>query len=404
MDNLSHSLAGAVVGELIHRSLPKEADSTGNRVRQRLILTTSVLASSFPDLDLILTPLLPPPLGYLLHHRGHTHTVLYSIPQALLLFALIWICWPSARQLLKSSSVAKKGFALALTLGFGLHLAMDYLNSYGIHPFHPFNSNWFYGDMVFIVEPFFWVAFGTPLIMMISRKAIRWPLLFLLIGIPLFFTINHFLAWPSFALLMGVATLLIFARRRALILSLVSGLLFVTAQSFSSYRANKELVRVLSSKDPQSRFVDSPLTPFPTNPLCWMFVTIESNEVKKVYRLRRGVLSLAPETFPASHCPSRFFEGESPLEVTSSLLFFYDKTEDLEGLRRLKNENCYFAAWLRFARAPSIQGDQVSDLRFSRSGQNRNFTTMALDQFKGMDCPAYVPQWGFPRADLLISN
>jgi sec-independent protein translocase protein TatC len=48
-----------------------------------------VLAGNFPDLDLVLTPLLPAPLGYLLHHRGHTHTVLYALPQMLLLAALM---------------------------------------------------------------------------------------------------------------------------------------------------------------------------------------------------------------------------------------------------------------------------------------------------------------------------
>ena len=52
------------------------------------MLATCALAGNFPDLDLVLTPLLPAPLGYLLHHRGHTHTVLYAFPQAMLLAAL----------------------------------------------------------------------------------------------------------------------------------------------------------------------------------------------------------------------------------------------------------------------------------------------------------------------------
>jgi membrane-bound metal-dependent hydrolase YbcI (DUF457 family) len=37
-------------------------------------------------------------------------------------------------------------------LGLLLHLGMDYLNVYGVHPFHPFDSRWRYGDMIFIVE------------------------------------------------------------------------------------------------------------------------------------------------------------------------------------------------------------------------------------------------------------
>ena len=129
MDNLSHTVAGLLAGELLHRCLPSEADGDRHALRRRLMLTTCALAGNFPDLDLVLTPLLPAPLGYLLHHRGHTHTMLYAIPQALLLAALLYLLWPGARRLLRESVSARAGFGLALVGGFGLHLAMDYLNS-----------------------------------------------------------------------------------------------------------------------------------------------------------------------------------------------------------------------------------------------------------------------------------
>lgn len=407
MDNLSHSLAGAVAGEFIHRSLPKEKDPKQNSLRRRLLLATSILANSFPDLDLVLTPLLPPPLGYLLHHRGHTHTILYSIPQALLLFAMIWVCWPSARRLLKSSRTARKSFIITLFTGFILHLTMDYLNSYGIHPFHPFNSDWFYGDMIFIVEPFFWVTFGVPMIMMISNRFIQWPLLTLLLGVPLYFTINEFLSWGSLAALSGVALLLGLVQQRTqqrrivLILSGVIALAFIAIQSFASHKATKFLITALNTKDSKSRFHDSPLTPFPTHPLCWMFVTVESNEQNKTYRLRRGILSLAPGVVSVTQCPSRFIENEAPLETASSILYFFEETGDLNRLRQLKNNDCHFQAWLRFIRAPSVHSDKASDIRYSRSGQKENFTTMYFEDFKNRECPKYVPQWNFPRADLL---
>ena len=31
-----------------------------------------------------------------------------------------------------------------------LHLGMDFLNSYGVHPFWPIQNRWVYGDSVFI--------------------------------------------------------------------------------------------------------------------------------------------------------------------------------------------------------------------------------------------------------------
>jgi inner membrane protein len=38
MDNLSHSIIGAAVGAVVQRSLPAEADSGAQRLRQRLLI------------------------------------------------------------------------------------------------------------------------------------------------------------------------------------------------------------------------------------------------------------------------------------------------------------------------------------------------------------------------------
>jgi inner membrane protein len=181
MDNLSHSVVGLAAGELIHRSLAPEIDSRAQATRRRMLLAAGGLACNFPDLDLVLSPLLPAPLGYLLHHRGHTHTLLYAIPQALLLMALIWALLPAARTLLRASGPARRGLAATVAAGLLLHIGMDALNSYGVHPFHPFDSRWWYGDLVFILEPVFWIAFGAPLLAMVGgvRYAScclpRWP-------------------------------------------------------------------------------------------------------------------------------------------------------------------------------------------------------------------------------------
>jgi inner membrane protein len=215
MDNLSHSAAGLLAGEIVHRSLPAEVGEQQQRLRRRLLLATCALAGNFPDLDLVLTPLLPAPLGYLLHHRGHTHTILYALPQMLMLAALLWLFWPNARRLLRQSATARFGFMLALVAGFALHLLMDYLNSYGLHPFHPVDSNWVYGDMVFILEPVFWVAFGIPMAMTLRRGATRWLLLAaapLVLG---YFGWRGFLAWQSLAALLALMLGLMAAGRRS---------------------------------------------------------------------------------------------------------------------------------------------------------------------------------------------
>jgi inner membrane protein len=55
---------------------------------------------------------------------------------------------------------------------------MDSLNVYGVHPLWPFDPNWYYGDLVFIVEPVFWIGFGVPLAALVRRPACAgcgWP-------------------------------------------------------------------------------------------------------------------------------------------------------------------------------------------------------------------------------------
>lgn len=91
MDNLSHSVVGLAAGELTHR----------------LLLLACWLSSNFPGFDLLFTHLPLSPLGYLLHHRGHTHTLLHALPQALLIWGLISALWPAACMLLKESGSAR---------------------------------------------------------------------------------------------------------------------------------------------------------------------------------------------------------------------------------------------------------------------------------------------------------
>jgi inner membrane protein len=407
MDNLSHSAVGLATGEIVHRSLPPEPNVEHNRLRRRLLLISGWLASNFPDLDLILTPLLPEPLGYLLHHRGHTHTLLYAIPQALLLWGLIWLSWPAARQLLRQSMPARSGFILTVCLGFALHLLMDSLNSYGIHPFHPFDSRWFYGDMVFIIEPLFWVAFGVPLIMTIQRTSVKVLFIAVMIGVLLFFTVREFLPWTSFVLLVTLTLILgriqYHADMRgttAFMLAAMIGVGFIGVQGFATSQARQTVIQDLKNKDPESRFLDASMTSFPANPLCWTFVTVESKEAEGIYRLRRGTLSLAPDIMPVVACPARFSENAMHEAVHPAIVFYSEQEGKLDTLRELNASNCHFNAWMRFARTPLVSDDQAIDVRFS-STPSGNFTTMDFDDFKNRDCSRYIPNWGIPRSDLL---
>ncbi|SHN42489.1 inner membrane protein [Duganella sacchari] len=387
MDNLTHSIIGFGVGELVHRSLPAEADSLSQRVRHRLLLVSCALASNFPDLDLFLTKLLPAPLGYLLNHRGHTHTVAWALPQALLLAFLLWLCWPGARALLRTSRSARLGFALSVGIGFVLHLAMDYTNSYGVHPWYPMSGRWFYGDMVFIVEPLFWMAIGVPMALIMRWRTLRVAGLAGLLAALLFFVMRGYLGWMSLAALLLIALLCGYAQWRAgpqgrggLLLALGISLGFIAVQGVTSQQARAQLTAALEARDPRARVIDIAMTAFPSQPLCWRYASIASDGQR--YSVQGGVTSLAGMVCPAT------------LAVQSDSVSF---SGSLQELRTLKASNCRADAWLRFSRIPLLANGELSDYRFSTTPRG-NFTTMPVTQ--ASSCPQGVPAWDYPRADL----
>jgi inner membrane protein len=407
LDNLTHSIIGFGVGELVHRSLPDEADERAQRVRHRLLLVSCALASNFPDLDLFLTRLLPDPLGYLLNHRGHTHTVLWALPQALLLAALLWLCWPSARALLRTSRPARPGLALSIGVGFALHLLMDFTNSYGIHPWYPLDGRWFYGDMVFIIEPLFWVAIGVPMALIMRWRFARMLGLAGLLAVLVAFASKGYLGWPSFAGLLAIALLCGAVQWRAglrgragLLLALGVSIGFIALQGYASHIGRAQISAVLQKADPSSRVLDVSMTAFPSQPLCWAYVSVESDEAADRYRLRRGVASIAPEWLAPLACPAGLVEQRPSVALASGVQQFDVAEASLRQLRALKAERCDVDAWLRFARAPKLDTatHELSDYRFAATPRG-NFTALQFAQT--VKCPEGVPRWSYPRADLL---
>ncbi|WP_020653116.1 metal-dependent hydrolase [Massilia niastensis] len=402
MDNLSHSLVGLALGELADRALPAEPDPQRARTRRRVLLATGLLSSNFPDLDLFLTPLLAEPLGYLMHHRGHTHTLLYALPQVALLLALLWLLWPGARRLLAGSAAARRGVLAASVAGMLLHLAMDALNVYGLHPFHPLDARWLYGDMVFIIEPVFWCSFGVALAMLAPGGRPRRVLLVLLAAAPVLFTLQGFLQWGSLlglGLLGGAVALAARLRGAAagLLAALAASLGFVGVQAVAGNEARAQVRAAQLRLDPGSRILDLPLSAFPSNPLCWAFATVSDDGRKGSYAVRLGVLSLAPGLNPVAHCPARFGGGAAG---PAALAWNAHTGGSLAQLRALQRDNCHFDAWLRFARVPYLAGGIATDVRYSRPGE-ANFSSLPYAERAGQPCPAPLPRWGRPRADLL---
>jgi inner membrane protein len=416
MDNLTHSVVGLGIGALVDRSLGDEASPERQHVRTRLLLVVGLLASNFPDLDLVLTHLLEPPLGYLLQHRGHTHTLVGALGELILLMGGIWLLWPGARGLLRDSRPARGALLFTAVTGLLLHIGMDSLNVYGVHPFWPLDPSWYYGDLVFIVEPVFWIGFGIPLASMVRRDRLRWLLFGAMAAVPVGVTLAGYLAWGSLAglLVLGVALALIQRRSRrrprgarsraALAAGLAASLAFVGVQAAALQQARAIVGVQLRSLDPGERLLDAALSAYPANPLCWSFVTIGRSTADgpgASVRLRRGLLSIAPGISPVQSCPAALGGAAGP-GASAQLAWQLEQHEPVAVLRTLRQTNCHVDAWLRFARAPALAPAEgvATDLRWGPPG-SPNFSSLSYQALAPLPCPHPVPDWGYPRADLL---
>src|SRR5690606_5175852 len=167
MDNLPPTLARLLLVKAGLADRPRALPEATRRARVVLV-TASALAQNPPDFAFLYAGITPGKLGYLLHHRGHTHTLPVALVPALPLKA-------AARALLARGRPPafdpRALFGLTL-LGPVLHIAMDFSNNYGVHPFWPFDNRWFYGDAVFSVEPWLWVA-AFPALIASTRGVVR---------------------------------------------------------------------------------------------------------------------------------------------------------------------------------------------------------------------------------------
>jgi inner membrane protein len=416
MDNLTHSVVGLGIGALIDRSLAAEPDQERRRTRSRMLLIIGCLASNFPDLDLVLTRLLDPPLGYLLHHRGHTHTLVGALIEFVILLGLITLSWPAARRLQQVSAAARYGALLAAGAGLLLHIGMDSLNVYGVHPFWPVDPDWYYGDLVFIVEPVFWIGFGVPLAALVRSPSLRRLWLAVIVLVPLAAGLLGFLQWGSLLGLLALGLGLAWIQRRndehhgesrsergrmALTAGLAASLAFVGVQALALQQARSIVAAELQRIDAGEHLLDTALSAYPANPLCWSFVTVArtgANDSGTVH-LRRGMLSIAPALAPVSHCPARI-AGPALEDAPPQIAWQLEDGIPVAALRTLASQDCRVNAWMRFARAPSLADGVATDVRWGEPG-SRNFSTLAYGAQAGKPCPRGVPRWGYPRADLL---
>ena len=171
MDNLTHSLVGLAVAKAGLERLSPGATAL------------CIVAANAPDSDVVTS--LWGRWVYLHNHRGITHSIVGTLALGLLLpFLFYGVERIVALVRSKPPSFKLQGLLVASLITIATHPLMDWTNNYGVRPFLPWSARWYYGDMVFIVDPWIWLAVGGACFLLTARGWLRtgfWALLTLVV-------------------------------------------------------------------------------------------------------------------------------------------------------------------------------------------------------------------------------
>ncbi|MBX7481112.1 metal-dependent hydrolase [Qipengyuania qiaonensis] len=151
MDNLTHSLVGALIGQ------------AGLKKKTGLAMPALIIGANLPDVDAACFFWLDG-VEHLGFRRGITHGPPAMVLLPLILAGLLWGFdrWQARRGTRpeRRLPVSFKWLFLLSFIACLTHPALDWLNVYGIRLLEPFSSRWFYGDTLFIIDVWLWALMG----------------------------------------------------------------------------------------------------------------------------------------------------------------------------------------------------------------------------------------------------
>jgi inner membrane protein len=424
MDNVTHALAGLLMADVALQAMgARSGRPVSPRVRRATVLL-GVVAAEFPDSDLVYSgPLVRMgPLGYLLHHRGHTHTLVWATlgAVALWLVARWWV-----RRGDGDGAHAADGVTPPLWLavaGTWSHLLLDWTNSYGVHPFWPFDNRWWYGDAVFIVEPWLWLVAIPPLLFAPRSRGGRVVLgaLALLILAASVWTgevaRDVTVALAAFTAVWMSAQWVVPPRARAWGGVAMWGVVTV------AFVAGRTVVRGTVTRTAAASgaaVLDVVLNPAPGDPTCWTALVATRSADGGAYRVTSAAAAVLAgrdaarcrQAAPRGRAGGDVLSGlagaslDPPFASTPQVAWRSTWQAPVAALAALAAKRCEVAAALRFMRTPVWQQgpDGALLLVDARYGMGGGFNTLRLPPPTGGCGLAgrWVPPWREPRRDLL---
>jgi inner membrane protein len=164
MDNLCHTLVGAALGEAgLKRATP-------------LATATLLVGANLPDVDAVTYVFSDAPTSFAFR-RGWTHGALAMavLPLVLAGAMLAWDRFVRRRRKPEETPARFRPLLLLAFVSVLSHPLLDFLNTYGVRLLYPFSRRWFYGDALFIVDPWVWTALAFGIVWSAVRRRRRHP-------------------------------------------------------------------------------------------------------------------------------------------------------------------------------------------------------------------------------------
>lgn len=357
MDPLAHTLAGATLAE------------TRLRDWTPLAAPALILGANAPDIDAV-TMFVSRDLA-LGFRRGWTHGVLAMAVLPFVLTGLLLLLDRVLAARRGRKPRARAGPLLALSaLAVISHPVLDWLNTYGVRFLMPFDGTWFYGDALFVVDPWVWLLLGASVVLARSTtrvSAAGW----IVLGVATTSLIAGFEGAPILTRLLwcaGVAAILWLRAAgrwrgripQLAVICLSATALYIAVMAAASLLVERQVAAWLAERG------DAPLevmaSPAPGNPLLRQIVVVDAGHY---HFLEVDWASGGP---PRISLPALERGGEGP--VTEAAL----TAPHVRGL----------AAWTRF---PAFRVEQtadgwrvaISDVRYAWRGGGLGAAVVELD-------------------------
>ena len=130
----------------------------GLNKRTALATSTLVIANNLPDIDVGVFATNTLAMSF---RRGWTHGPLGQVMLPIVLTGAM-LFYDRYRTKASPDDRVNAGQILLLSyVGVLLHVFMDFTNSYGVRLLMPFSDRWFYGDALYIIDPWLYLMLGV---------------------------------------------------------------------------------------------------------------------------------------------------------------------------------------------------------------------------------------------------